>query len=143
MVMTADYEGLATELLQVNGALLQLPALHLQVRLNQGEPFVLNYLLLHHQAHPVELSQPGGGELRPDCRPLRPVGGQRLHHPGAGPLNNRQVIVTLSPKGLEVIQSFRAQVLRSTAQMLSLLGPEDAKEFIRLRRKLLDNLTQQ
>ena len=30
MVMTADYEGLATELLQVNGALLQLPALHLQ-----------------------------------------------------------------------------------------------------------------
>ena len=41
MVMTADYEGLATELLQVNGALLQLPALHLQVRLNQGEPFVL------------------------------------------------------------------------------------------------------
>ena len=103
MVMTADYEGLATELLQVNGALLQLPALHLQVRLNQGEPFVLNYLLLHHQAHPVELSR----------------------------------------SGAEVIQSFRAQVLRSTAQMLSLLGPEDAKEFIRLRRKLLDNLTQQ
>ena len=62
---------------------------------------------------------------------------------GPDPLNNRQVIVTLSPKGLEVIQSFRAQVLRSTAQMLSLLGPEDAKEFIRLRRKLLDNLTQQ
>ena len=59
MVMTADYEGLATELLQVNGALLQLPALHLQVRLNQGEPFVLNYLLLHHQAHPVELSRSG------------------------------------------------------------------------------------
>lgn len=37
MVMTADYEGLATELLQCQTEpLLQLPALHLQVRLNQG-----------------------------------------------------------------------------------------------------------
>lgn len=104
---------------------------------------MLNYLLLHHQAHPVELSRSGAVSSPGIGRPLRPVGGSKATSPGAGPLNNRQVIVTLSPKGLEVIQSFRAQVLRSTAQMLSLLGPEDAKEFIRLRRKLLDNLTQQ
>ena len=115
MVMTADYEGLATELLQVNGALLQLPALHLQVRLNQGEPFVLNYLLLHHQAHPVELSRSGAVS---SARIAALLG--RLEDKGTSPggrtLNNRQVIVTLSPKGLEVIQSFRAQVLRSTAR---------------------------
>lgn len=143
MVMTADYEGLATELLQVNGALLQLPALHLQVRLNQGEPFVLNYLLLHHQAHPVELSRSGAVSSARIAALLGRLEDKGYITRGPDPLNNRQVIVTLSPKGLEVIQSFRAQVLRSTAQMLFLLGPEDAKEFIRLRRKLLDNLTQQ
>ena len=143
MVMTADYEGLATELLQVNGALLQLPALHLQVRLNQGEPFVLNYLLLHHQAHPVELCRSGAVSSARIAALLGRLEDKGYITRGPDPLNNRQVIVTLSPKGLEVIQSFRAQVLRSTAQMLSLLGPEDAKEFIRLRRKLLDNLTQQ
>lgn len=42
------------------------------------------------------------------------------------PLNNRQVIVTLSPQGLEAIQTFRSQVIRSAAQMLADLGPEDA-----------------
>ena len=55
------------------------------------------------------------------------------------PLNNRQVIVTLSPQGLEAIQTFRSQVIRSAAQMLADLGPEDAREFIRIQKKLLAN----
>ncbi len=104
MVMTADYEGLATELLQVNGALLQLPALHLQVRLNQGEPFVLNYLLLHHQAHPVELSRSGAVSSARIAALLGRLEDKGYITRGPDPLNNRQVIVTLSPKGLEVIQ---------------------------------------
>ena len=104
---------------------------------------MLNYLLLHHQAHPVELSRSGAVSSARIAALLGRLEDKGYITRGPGPLNNRQVIVTLSPKGLEVIQSFRAQVLRSTAQMLSLLGPEDAKEFIRLRRKLLDNLTQQ
>ena len=91
MVMTADYEGLATELLQVNGALLQLPALHLQVRLNQGEPFVLNYLLLHHQAHPVELSRSGAVSSARIAALLGRLEDKGYITRGARtPLNNRQ-----------------------------------------------------
>ena len=56
---------------------------------------------------------------------------------GSDPLNNRQVIVTLSPQGLEAIQAFRDRVLRAAAQMLAALGPEDAREFVRLQKKLL------
>ena len=55
------------------------------------------------------------------------------------PLNNRQVIVTPLPQGLEAIQTFRSQVIRSAAQMLADLGPEDAREFIRIQKKLLAN----
>ena len=112
MVMTADYEGLATELLRVNGASSSCPPC-LQVRLNQGEPFVLNYLLLHHQARWSSLSRSGAVSSARIAALLSRLEDNRLHHPGPDPLNNRQVIVTLSPKGLEVIQSFRAQVLRS------------------------------
>ena len=49
------------------------------------------------------------------------------------------MIVTLSPQGLEAIQTFRSQVIRSAAQMLADLGPEDAREFIRIQKKLLAN----
>ena len=99
MDMMANYEGLATELLQVNEDLLRVPARHLISKLTQGEHFVLNYLLTHrHQAHPVDLS-----------------------------------------RGLEAIQTFRSQVIRSAAQMLADLGPEDAREFIRIQKKLLAN----
>ena len=115
MDMMANYEGLATELLQVNEDLLRVPARHLISKLTQGEHFVLNYLLTHRMEDKGLISR------LPD------------------PLNNRQVIVTLSPQGLEAIQTFRSQVIRSAAQMLADLGPEDAREFIRIQKKLLAN----
>ena len=133
MDMMANYEGLATELLQVNEDLLRVPARHLISKLTQGEHFVLNYLLTHrHQAHPVVSTARIAALLN------------RMEDKGLisrlpDPLNNRQVIVTLSPQGLEAIQTFRSQVIRSAAQMLADLGPEDAREFIRIQKKLLAN----
>ena len=50
------------------------------------------------------------------------------------------MIVTLSPQGLELIQRLRAAAIRSTVQMLAQLGPEDAREFVRLQKKLLSHL---
>lgn len=135
--MMANYETLAAELLQVNEDLVQEPARHLMVRLNQGEPFVLNYLLLHHQAHPVDLSRRLGVSSARIAALLGRLEDKGFILRGNDPLNNRQVIVTLSPQGLEAIQAFRTRVLRAAAQMLSALGPEDAREFIRIQKKLL------
>lgn len=107
MDMMANYEGLATELLQVNEDLLRVPARHLISKLTQGEHFVLNYLLTHrHQAHPVDLSPGAGGQHRPDRRPSQPHGGQGPDLPPPDPLNNRQVIVTLSPQGWRPFKPF-------------------------------------
>ena len=137
MDMMANYEGLATELLQVNEDLLRVPARHLISKLTQGEHFVLNYLLTHrHQAHPVDLSR---GLVVRIAALLNRMEDKGLISRLPDPLNNRQVIVTLSPQGLEAIQTFRSQVIRSAAQMLADLGPEDAREFIRIQKKLLAN----
>ena len=69
MVMMANYESLATELLQVNEDLAHMPTRHLLTRLSQGEPFVLNYLLHHRQAHPVDLQPPAWGSAPPASPP--------------------------------------------------------------------------
>ena len=140
MDMMANYEGLATELLQVNEDLLWVPARHLISKLTQGEHFVLNYLLTHrHQAHPVDLSRGLVVSTARIATLLNRMEDKGLISRLPDPLNNRQVIVTLSPQGLEAIQTFRSQVIRSAAQMLADLGPEDAREFIRIQKKLLAN----
>ena len=56
------------------------------------------------------------------------------------PLDNRQIIVSLSPKGEKAIEAFRKKVIQATARMLELLGPDDSQEFLRLQRKLVTNL---
>lgn len=137
MVMMANYESLATELLQVNEDLAHMPTRHLLTQLSQGEPFVLNYLLHHRQAHPVDLSRRLGVSSARIAALLGRLEAKGLILRGSDPLNNRQVIVTLSPQGLEAIQAFRDRVLRAAAQMLAALGPEDAREFVRLQKKLL------
>ena len=137
MDMMANYEGLATELLQVNEDLLRVPARHLISKLTQGEHFVLNYLLTHR--HPVDLSRGLVVSTARIAALLNRMEDKGLISRLPDPLNNRQVIVTLSPQGLEAIQTFRSQVIRSAAQMLADLGPEDAREFIRIQKKLLAN----
>ena len=139
--MTDQYEGMAAELLQVNEDLLQDPARRLISQLTKGEHFVLNYLLTHHhQAHPNELSRRMVVSTARIAALLGRMEAKGLITRVPDPLNNRRVNVTLSSQGLEVIQSFRAQVLRSAAQMLAGLGPDDAREYLRLQKKLLASL---
>lgn len=139
--MTDDYEGLANELLQVNEALLQDPATRLITQLTRGEHFVLNYLLTHHhQAHPVELSRHMVVSTARIAALLGRMEAKGLISRVPDPLNNRRVNVTLSAQGLQAIQAFRSQVLSCAAQMLAGLGPEDAREYIRLHKKLLTSL---
>lgn len=139
--MTDDYEGLANELLQVNEALLQDPAPRLITQLTRGEHFVLNYLLTHHhQAHPVELSRHMVVSTARIAALLGRMEAKGLISRVPDPLNNRRVNVTLSAQGLQAIQAFRSQVLSCAAQMLAGLGPEDAREYIRLHKKILTSL---
>lgn len=139
--MTANYEGLAAELLQVNEAFLQDPTRRLLAQLTKGEYFVLNYLLTHQsRTHPAQLSRHMAVSTARVAALLGRMEDKGLLTRVPDPLNNRQVNVTLSPQGLEVIRAFRAQVLASAAQMLARLGPEDAREYLRLQKKLLSRL---
>ena len=57
------------------------------------------------------------------------------------PSDNRQVIVTLLPQGLALIQRIRNEVIAAVVRMLERLGPEDAREYIRIQKKILSGIT--
>ena len=139
--MAEHYEELASELLQVNEALLHQPAHDLLAKLSRGEHFVLNYLLTHYgQAHPTDLSRHMVVSTARIAALLNRMEEKGFISRLPDPLDNRQIIVSLSPKGEEAIEQFRKKVIQSTAKMLERLGPEDAQEFLRIQRKLVTNL---
>lgn len=139
--MTEQYEQLANELVQVNEALLHQPAQDLLSKLSRGEHFVLNYLLTNYgQAHPTDLSRHMVVSTARIAALLNRMEEKGLISRLPDPLDNRQIIVSLSPKGEKAIEAFRKKVIQATARMLELLGPDDSQEFLRLQRKLVTNL---
>lgn len=139
--MTEQYEQLANELVQVNEALLHQPAQDLLSKLSRGEHFVLNYLLTRYgQAHPTDLSRHMVVSTARIAALLNRMEEKGLISRLPDPLDNRQIVVSLSPKGEKAIEAFRKKVIQATARMLELLGPDDSQEFLRLQRKLVTNL---
>lgn len=140
--MSENYESMASELLQVNERMLQVPDRQQLAKLTKGECFVLNYLLTHNvQAHPGDLSKGLAVSTARIAALLNRMEEKRLISRLPDPCNNRQVIVSLSPHGLELIQEIRREVLAAAAQMLERLGPEDAREYIRIQKKIISNVT--
>ena len=135
--MTEQYEQLANELVQVNEALLHQPAQDLLSKLSRGEHFVLTH---YGQAHPTDLSRHMVVSTARIAALLNRMEEKGLISRLPDPLDNRQIIVSLSPKGEKAIEAFRKKVIQATARMLELLGPDDSQEFLRLQRKLVTNL---
>ena len=56
------------------------------------------------------------------------------------PEDNRQILVSLTEKGWEIIEQQRVEIIRTVAQMLEKLGPEDAEEFLRIQRRIVEDV---
>ena len=130
-----DYSLLAGQLLNVQANLLQVPAYQQLSKMVRGELFVLNYLATHETAiHPKELSK-------------KMAVSSLLHHMEEKGLiarssdlsDNRQIFVRLTENGVNAIQKARAEVISRVSSLLEALGPEDAREYIRIQEKILDN----
>ena len=53
--------------------------------------------------------------------------------------DNRQIFVRLTESGVAAIQKTRSEVISRVSSLLEALGPEDAREYIRIQEKILDN----
>jgi len=52
------------------------------------------------------------------------------------PSDRRRILVALTDKGKEKNEAYRMELIYMTAKMLSLLGEHDAKEYVRITKKL-------
>ena len=140
--MNPEYEELATELLRLNIGMLQEPAKQKISKMTRGEVFVLNYLMTHqNQAHPAEISRSMVVSTARIAALLSRLEEKQYISRASDPSDNRQVIVTLLPQGLALIQRIRSEVIAAVVRMLERLGPEDAQEDIRIQKKILSGIT--
>lgn len=134
------YETLASELLKIKAHLLQVPASQQMDTMVKGELFVLNYLSTHKEiVHPKELSENMSVSTARIAALLNHMEKKELISRSPDPADNRQIIVQLTPNGTRAIEEKRAEVLRYAAAMLESLGPDDAREYIRIQEKIIRN----
>ena len=134
------YQTLANELLHIRMNLLQVPASQKLSGILRGELFVLNYLYNREDGvHPKELSEKLSVSTARIASLLNHMEEKHLVVRETDPEDSRQVLVRLTPDGLEAIQCCRRDVLANVERMLEALGPDDAREYIRIQEKIYSN----
>ena len=133
-----DYTALAEDLLQTRTSMSQMTVERQMSKMMKGEIFLLSYLSSHNnQAYPKELSKGMKVSTARIATILNHLEEQQFITRTTDAQDNRQIIVTLTKAGMQAAQEHRAQMLDYLVKMLELLGPEDAKEYLRLQKKLL------
>ena len=130
-----DYSALAAELLSFRTVLHHLPAIRGLDEMSGGEYFVLHFLLRHGgTAGPSELSR----SLYASSALLKHLEakGWIVRTPDAADV--RRVDVVLTEAGAACIRERLSAVLDEVSVLLSALSPEEAAEYVRLQRKLLE-----
>lgn len=135
-----DYTELANELLELRPLISQASASQKMSEMFRGEVFVLNYLMMHKcMAYPKELSKTMFVSTARIAALLKHMEEKGLITRQADLHDSRQIIVSITEKGLHVIEEKHSEVLNSVVQMLKMLGPEDAREYIRIQSKIVHN----
>ena len=134
------YQTLANELLHIRMNLLQVPASQMLSGILRGELFVLNYLYNHEEGiHPKELSEKLSVSTARIATLLNHMEEKHLVVRETDLQDSRQVLVRLTPDGSDAIRRCRSEVLASVERMLESLGPDDAREYIRIQEKIYSN----
>lgn len=134
------YETLADELLHIRANLLRVPAHQKLSNMLRGELFVLHYLYDHDTiVHPKELSENLSVSTARIASLLKHMEEKKLIVRAPDAEDSRQIIVRLTPDGGEAIKKCRKDVLSYLARTLESLGPDDAREYIRIQKKIYCN----
>lgn len=134
------YEALADELLHIRADLLRVPAQQKLSNMLRGELFVLNYLHDHDTiVHPKELSENLSVSTARIASLLKHMEEKNLIVRAPDGSDSRQIIVRLTEDGKKAIQTYREDVLAYLARTLESLGPDDAREYIRIQKKIYCN----
>ncbi len=137
-----DYMLLAKELLSTRTKLNNLPAGEALIKMSEGEYYVLTLLFSNGLcSHPSQLSRSMAVSTARVAAILNKLEKKGFVQRSADPDDERKVIVTLTDKGCFEVSLSTKNVLIHLSKILESLGPEDAKEYIRIQKKLLASCT--
>lgn len=136
-----DYNILAERLIELYSSTYQIQVDRALSKLVQGELFVLNYLYSHNGvAYPKELSCAMAVTTARIAKVLNELESDSLICRTVDPDDNRQIIVNLTDKGVVRIEEKHNAFLHLIARSLEQLGAPDAEEYIRIKKKLTENV---
>lgn len=134
-----DYRTLAEEVLNIRASWAQVAANQELARMAQGEFYVLNYLENHGgKAFPKALSREMHVSTARIAALLKHMEMKQWVTRTADEKDNRQVIVEITAQGRREIDGKREKALEDVAKMLEFLGPQDAKTFLRIQKKVVE-----
>lgn len=137
--MDSCYDELADELLKMRASQPQLKVERKMSKMVRGEIMALNYLAVNgHKAYPKDLSESLLLTTARIAAILKSLEKQKLITRTPDPNDNRQTIVELTDSGCAVVEKHHKEMKEHVAKTLSFLGEKDAKEYIRIQKKLLE-----
>lgn len=97
-------------------------------------------MLHNHSAYPKDLSHSMGVSSARVAALLNHLEKEGFIQRRPDLKDNRQVIVSITDKGIQAICQKREQILDMIARALESLGPEDAQTLLRIQQKLAEKL---
>lgn len=134
-----DYLSLAEELVQLRNT-----SQHIQIdreisKSAQADMFILAYLKKHdNKAYPKDLSNSFMVSTARMAVILNRLEEKGYIERATDAKDNRHIVVTISKLGLEILKNFHEKSVEYMASVLEELGPEDAAEYVRLKKKLIN-----
>ena len=123
-----DYTQLAIQLIDMRASAPQIKMERTVSQIARGEVMALNYLAANgNRVYPKDMSRALMLTTARIAAMLKSLEGQGMVTRTPDPADSRQVIVSLTEKGVTLVEERRTGMIRSVAKMLEALGEEDAK----------------
>lgn len=136
-----DYHILAGQLLEDQLLMRPEPASRLIYALENGTLMALRYLERRNSGvHPKELSIGMAVSTARVATLLNHMEREGLIARRPDLEDNRQRLIFLTPRGKSLLEEKRGETVNILASALSELGEEDAREYLRLQRKLFQSI---
>lgn len=130
-----DYRALAMEMLE--GMAFQKMPTEKQSQMSSGERGILSYLrYVKDGAFAGELSRDLGVTTGRIAVALKNLEKKGMIARSAGEKDRRCVVVRITPEGIRAAEAFYDHVLDATQRMLEALGEQDAREYVRIVRRI-------
>ena len=134
-----DYSKLADELLQQMRLFRKFKPQQMINESMRGEAFALHHIAINsEQMNPSEISDAIGISGARMAAVLNSLEKKGYITRQIDPCDRRQILVMLTEKGKVQEETYRHQLIETIDKMLRLLGEQDAREYIRISRKMAE-----